>query len=156
LTHVALDPRMREDDNKNMEKIQKIGVTAFIINKENKLLIIRRTANATFLPGYYEMPGGHVEFGESPEEALKREIGEEVNLKIESAFPYNIFSYVSGNGNKHTIDIQFIAKVAGEIKIKLSQEHEDFVWATEEQLNEYEITAETKDAMLKGFKIIRN
>jgi len=52
-------------------KIQKICVTAFIV-KENKLLIVRRSKNEFFLPEYYEMPGGKVEFGESLEDALLR------------------------------------------------------------------------------------
>ncbi|MBA4493810.1 NUDIX domain-containing protein [Paenactinomyces guangxiensis] len=34
------------------------------------------------MPGYYELPGGQVNFGEDPNDALRRDFYEEVNLKI--------------------------------------------------------------------------
>lgn len=52
--------------------------TAFII-KNGKILLFHR-----FRKGkeYWTFPGGSIEKGESPEEALDREINEELNLKI--------------------------------------------------------------------------
>lgn len=135
-----------------MEKQQKIGVSGFIFN-ENKLLIVRRPSTENFLPNYYEMPGGHVEFGESPEGALIREIQEEVNLEIEPLYPFNTFSYISNKGNKHTIDIQYIVRVISEIsELKLNKEHDDFIWITQDEIKNFKFSEETKDAIIKGFK----
>ncbi|MGX9706885.1 NUDIX domain-containing protein [Laceyella sacchari] len=39
---------------------------------QGKTLIIKRSLREAFLPGFYELPGGKVDFGENPEEALKR------------------------------------------------------------------------------------
>lgn len=50
---------------------QKIVCTGFIYH-QGKMLIIKRSLREAFLPGFYELPGGKVDFGENPEEALKR------------------------------------------------------------------------------------
>src|SRR5687768_11349383 len=59
-----------------------IVVAAIIINK-NKLLCVQRKAHKYDYISYkYEFPGGKVEDGETYEEALIREIKEELNLFI--------------------------------------------------------------------------
>lgn len=55
----------------------------YVINK-NKLLLSRR-ANTGWLDGHLCAPGGHVEKGESPTIAMKREIEEELGVKVLSA-----------------------------------------------------------------------
>ena len=55
-----------------MEKFQKIGVTAFVVSGDEKVLLLRRSKKEKFLPGYFELPGGKVDFGENPEKALER------------------------------------------------------------------------------------
>ncbi|MFH1029697.1 MAG: NUDIX hydrolase [bacterium] len=132
--------------------MQKIGVTAFIYF-EDKALLVRRSKNEKFLHGYYELPGGKIEFGESPEDALKREIKEEVNLEIDIIKPYSTFSYRSRDKKKHTIDIQFICNPKNGITdIKLSGEHDDFKWIKVDELKDYLITEQMREAILNGIK----
>lgn len=56
----------------------KLAVRAIIIHKDS-LLVVRRDK---FGSRYYTLPGGHVEFGESLDKALLREIHEETQLHI--------------------------------------------------------------------------
>lgn len=56
-------------------------VTCAIIQHRNKILITRRPANKSF-PLLWEFPGGKCETGESPENALIREIHEELQIEI--------------------------------------------------------------------------
>lgn len=59
-------------------------VTAAIIFKEERVLLTRRPED-TAHAGLWEFPGGKIEPGESPEEALCREIREELDAEIQVA-----------------------------------------------------------------------
>jgi 8-oxo-dGTP diphosphatase len=68
-----------------MTKVEKrtIRVVAALIEGNNgKVLITQRRAQA-FMPLKWEFPGGKVEKGESDQQALKREIQEELGIEIE-------------------------------------------------------------------------
>ncbi len=59
-------------------------VAGAIKSKEGKVLIVKRPLHKKH-GGLWEFPGGKLEKGETPEEALKRELKEELNLEINSA-----------------------------------------------------------------------
>ena len=137
-----------------MTKFQKICATGFLFFN-NKVLILKRSQKETFLAGYYELVGGKVDFGESAEQALIREFQEETNLKVAVLQPYSTFAYISEDGNRHTVDIQFIVKLIGsESDLKLSSAHEDFAWITKNEIENYKISDEMKKAILSGFEQI--
>ena len=58
-----------------------IHVVAAIIKKDNKILIAKRGYGE--FKGMYEFPGGKIELGENPEDALKIEILEEMKTHID-------------------------------------------------------------------------
>ena len=68
-------------------KRQIITACVFLHN-EGKVLVGKRSNRKSFLPGKWELPGGHVEFSETIGQCLKRELQEEFkkNLKCK----YNI------------------------------------------------------------------
>jgi 8-oxo-dGTP diphosphatase len=139
-----------------MEKIQKICVAGFVYH-EGRALILKRSMEETFLPGHWDIPGGKLNFGEMPEDALKREAKEEINLNIEPIKPYSLFSYVSKNGQWHCVDIQYIAKIKDSIdNLKLSKDHDEFRWIAKSELGSlFNITSEMKNALKKGFEEIK-
>lgn len=57
-----------------------VRVTAAIISNDGRILITQRLPNDRFA-GFWEFPGGKVENGESPEECLKRELWEELEME---------------------------------------------------------------------------
>ena len=61
--------------------MKEIKVVAAIIIHEDKILIAKR--NYGEFEGLFEFPGGKIEPGELPEEALKREIKEEMEVDID-------------------------------------------------------------------------
>jgi 8-oxo-dGTP diphosphatase len=60
----------------------RIVVVAAVIEEEGRFLVARRL-EGTHLEGYWEFPGGKVHDGETPEDALRREIAEELGAGIE-------------------------------------------------------------------------
>jgi 8-oxo-dGTP diphosphatase len=131
-----------------MDKIQKIGTSAFIF-KDNSVLLLKRSKSENPFPEYWELPGGKIEFGESPEDALKREVMEEAGIEIEVEHPYSDFSYIYNN--KHYIDIQYVCHAISS-NIQLSHEHDEYFWAKEDDLNNFKITEEMRGVILKGFQ----
>jgi 8-oxo-dGTP diphosphatase len=66
--------------NINKGKIKKTVDGVILNDEENKIILVKRR----FPPyqGHYALPGGFIQKGEHPENALKREIKEETNLDI--------------------------------------------------------------------------
>jgi 8-oxo-dGTP diphosphatase len=57
-------------------------VTAAVITHGDRVLVARR-AQSHHLAGYWEFPGGKIEDGESPEQCLRRELEEELDVEVE-------------------------------------------------------------------------
>lgn len=60
-----------------------VHVVGAIIENENREILCALRGPEMTLPNYWEFPGGKIEKGESKEEALVREIDEELGCKIE-------------------------------------------------------------------------
>ncbi|MFK4820685.1 NUDIX hydrolase [Ochrobactrum quorumnocens] len=63
-----------------MEK-KVVTVGAFVVNDEGKVLMGLRSPWKKAWPEHWDTPGGHVEPGETLEEALIREMGEEIGIR---------------------------------------------------------------------------
>lgn len=137
-----------------MEKFQKIVATGFLFNN-GKTLIVKRSANEKFLPEYWELPGGKVDFGEDPAEGLVREYMEEVGLTIIVHNPFRTFSYVSSDGNRHTVEIIYACEFSNTQEIQLSSAHTEFKWITVEEIDTYKISDEMKISIKMGFDQIK-
>lgn len=59
-------------------------VAAALLDADNRILIAQRPANKN-MGGLWEFPGGKVEAGESPEQALIRELKEELDIDTQTA-----------------------------------------------------------------------
>ena len=64
---------------------------AALIDVDNRVLIASRP-EGTFMPGFWEFPGGKLEAGETPEQALKREIKEELGVELSCFWPFTFIS----------------------------------------------------------------
>ena len=69
-----------------------IPVVAALIVREGRLLIARRP-EGRHMAGRWEFPGGKLEKGESPEDAVEREIREELGLDVRAGRIYQAIAY---------------------------------------------------------------
>eukprot|EP00347_Sterkiella_histriomuscorum_P013741 403363543 len=74
------------EPKKLSERFIKMAVCAYIMDKDNNLLITRRPSWLSIFPQAWVLPGGIVDKGETFEQACLREIQEEVGLRIEPNF----------------------------------------------------------------------
>lgn len=58
-------------------------VVGGLLVRDERLLLCRRSPDRAVLPGVWDVPGGHVEEGESPGECLTRELHEELGIAID-------------------------------------------------------------------------
>lgn len=118
------------------------------IEKDNKFLIVRRSLSDSFMPGVWDTPGGSLNFGEDPKDALIRETKEESNLKIEIGqllFCHNLVC----NNSDHWFALVYQCQIIGQEKIILDPtEHEEYRWVTYEELKQL-----PKVAFLEDFYI---
>ncbi len=106
-----------------------INVTCAIILRDDKILATQRSEEMK-LPLKWEFPGGKLEFQESENDCIKREIKEELNIEISilSKLSENIHDY----GDVKIKLIPFIAKYnSGDI---LLTEHKDYKWMEKQDL----------------------
>ena len=110
-------------------KMKEIHVTCAIILVDEKVLVVQRSEHMK-LPLKWEFPGGKIENGESEEACIKREIEEEINIKIELIAKLSPSNY---HYPKFSIKlIPFIAKyVDGDIKLL---EHKQYRLLKKEEL----------------------
>jgi 8-oxo-dGTP diphosphatase len=66
---------------------------AVILRPDGSFLLGQRAAD-TFYPGYWEFPGGKVEAGETPAQALARELHEELEIQVLAAYPWIVREHV--------------------------------------------------------------
>lgn len=112
---------------------QKFGVAtkAIIKNEEGKCLVLYKSETEEINPNEIDIPGGRMKFGEKAEESLKREVEEEIGIKIEVTKPSRVWGFVKGD--LHLVGITFLAKyISGEFK--LSGEHTKYKWLEKEKI----------------------
>ena len=116
-----------------METSMVIAVKA-IIQLENKYLILKRDENDEHGAGTWEFPGGKIEFGESLENALIREAGEETGLWITVDKLLYATTFMS-NPLRQVIVLAYLCNTLHDV-IKLSREHSNYRWVYKGQLSE--------------------
>lgn len=110
-----------------------MDVVCALIIKEGKILGTRRSSLAN-RAGKWEFPGGKVRQGEKPENALIREIDEELGIAVSviHRFPHLVYDYPEISIRL----IPFICKwVEGDIRLK---DHDQYAWILRENLSNYD------------------
>lgn len=82
---------------------------AIIVDKNDNILLAKRAYKPK--AGYWDVPGGFLEYGEDPEEAVKREIREELNVEIEITQLVGVYSDYYSLTEVELVCIYYTAKI---------------------------------------------
>lgn len=104
------------------------NIVRLIVKKEDKILLCKSNEQ-----GHYFLPGGHVEFGDTLEKTIYKEMEEELALKQDDLFDIFFRNYLEntyGENEKmhHEINFIFEAKLKEGVEIKSQEDHIDFEW----------------------------
>ena len=115
------------------------AVTAIVINNSNELLMIERSDN-----GYWAVPGGAQDIGESVIDAVKREVAEETGIVVEVVHltgiysdPRHVIAYDNGEVRQE-FSLCFRAKPVGG-SLRMSAEATKVQWVSPERLDSLKI-----------------
>lgn len=78
-----------------------------------KVFLPKRADTKKFLPGIYELPGGHIDFGENIVTGLKRELKEELEIDVKIGDPFAVFDYTNPIKGSHSVEIIYFASLLG-------------------------------------------
>lgn len=112
--------------------LKEIQVVGAIIVKDGCILCVQRGLGGT-LPYKWEFPGGKIEFGETPHQALARELQEE--LRVEVAMADNLYAEVDYVYDFGHVYLKTILCFQLNQPLTLT-EHVDVKWVEQKQLNQ--------------------
>lgn len=129
-----------------------MAMGALILNPDNnKILLIKRSLKKDYAGGIWEYPMGRINQFEEPEDGLRREIYEEVAIKVDLIKPLSVFHIFRGEkiAENELIGVIYYAR-AKSIDVKLSEEHTEFKWV--EPIEALELLP--NDSMKKDIKAL--
>ena len=114
-----------------MKTVRVVAAIMKDINKEKQSIIFATQRGYGEWKGFWEFPGGKMEEGETPQEALKREIMEELGIEIKVGELITKIEYDYPTFHL-SMDCFFVEIISGDLILK---EHEDAKWLTKEELD---------------------
>lgn len=158
--------KVQHDSETPAEGQQVISAVAFIYQIEDGepvVFLARRAKTKKFLPDVFELPGGHIDYGEDIEAGLKREIQEEFGMDVELGDPFAAFTYTNEVKGSHSVEVVYFAQFTSPLEnIALhAEDHSYFVWAHENELPElYDGPKGMDDTevgkILRGFELLKS
>lgn len=120
-------------DRRRVEPSVKRVVAALIV-KDAKVLICQRTRHQT-MPLKWEFPGGKIEEGEQPRDALRRELEEELGIDAQVGEEVARICHRYRTGNSVELRFYLVRRYQGEIENRIFR---DVRWSAPSELPEYD------------------
>ena len=126
-----------------------VAVKAVVVH-EGKVLILRESGSYKdgTNEGRWDFPGGRLNPGENFEDALKREVKEEVGIEIEIIKPVYVGEWrpVVREEQWQIVGIFFKCKLVV-LEIKLSEDHDTYRWINPNEFNNYDLVSPNKEVL---------
>ncbi len=127
-------------------------VAAALIVQDGKLLVCQRTKHQT-MPLKWEFPGGKIEEGEQPRDAMRRELEEELGINAEVGDEVARIRHTYKGGSQVELRFFVVPKYQGELENRIFR---DVRWVERAKLPEYDFLEADRELVqeIAGGKII--
>lgn len=125
-------------------------VSAIILHK-NKLLLAKRRTKP--FKGWWDLPGGFIDKGETPEKALQRELREEMGLTAGIKFFFGVYhgTYPSSRDPFYVLSFVYIVKPkSGDVRVIDKEELSGVQWFPKKELPK-KIAFDSNQRVIKDF-----
>ena len=143
---------MTEKDLKPGRDYIGVGVGAVVIRDRRILLLLRKKSPEA---GCWSIPGGKVEFMETCEHAILRELEEETGLKGEIITLLGVTNHILVKERGHFVAPSFLVTANGEPENREPGSHDGIRWFSLDDLPE-NITMTTRCALEKYYQYLKN
>lgn len=108
-----------------------VDVAAAVLQRPDGCFLLAQRPRGKVYEGYWEFPGGKIEHGETPSQALRRELDEELGIQVQLTYPWltRIYSYPHA-----TVKLHFLRVVQWDGD-PVSKEAQAFAWQRPGELN---------------------
>lgn len=110
------------------------------------------------LKGYWSIPGGLLETGETLEQAVRREVHEETGLRVAIVRLFEIFQRIirdrHGRAEYHYVLADYLCRAAGG-RLRPASDVSRVAWARRADLDQYQLTEGTRAVIERAFRARR-
>ncbi|MFV2085485.1 NUDIX hydrolase [Micromonospora sp. LOL_021] len=138
-------------------------VAALIVDDDGRIFFQRRSPQRRLFPDTWDIAGGHLEAGETPIEALHREVLEETGWTVSHILAeVGEYAYV-GNDGIARVELDYLVRVDGDLANPQLEagKHTEFRWLTADALDVLDESAHVNDGLIRriaenGFAVLRS
>ncbi len=124
----------------------RVRVTAALIEEGGRILLARRKPGK-HMGGRWELPGGKIEPGESPEQSLARELAEELAIEVRVG-EFLCGASFDGDAVRLELLVYRVELLAGEPQLL---EHEEIRWVAPKDIKGYDLADSDRSAVERLF-----
>ncbi len=125
-----------------------VGVGAVIFNSQGRVFLAKRGRDARNESGKWEFPGGAVEFGETLEHALCREVREEFGFEIKVQALLDVVDHLIPAEKQHWISPTFLCRITqGSPTIREPHKCDAIGWYALDEMPEDQLTIASKKSL---------
>lgn len=123
------------------------SVAAGILVRGGEVLLCHRHPERLSYPNVWDLPGGHVDPGETPQQTAHRELGEE--LGINAVVPATAWRVIQGDGDMR-LHLFVVGEWEGEIRNTEPLEHDELCWFEVDELSRLELAHDSFRDLLRS------
>jgi 8-oxo-dGTP diphosphatase len=128
------------------DSFHRVTIKALVV-KDGKILLVKESPERS---GMWEIPGGGLDFGEDIHEGLKREVEEEMGLKVKSIEKRPMYVWAWKYQNERNMDWYYSFVVAYKVELESfdftpTEECEEIGWFSKDELEHIELRHQTNE-----------